>query len=134
MVAGNLFFSDRNNEMPRVADKKPMPPDPILIMGEVAKPGKHPLEPGAGMLDALAMAGGLTEYAHKDRVFVLRGSPRLTRIRFDFREMLRGEGPGLAFKLQPGDIILEAELLLARLRESEEGAVFPADRRQDSFT
>lgn len=31
MVAGNLFFSDRNNEMPRVAEKRPMPPDPILI-------------------------------------------------------------------------------------------------------
>jgi polysaccharide export outer membrane protein len=82
------------------------PPDPVLIMGEVARPGQQQCEPGTRLLDGLAMAGGLTEYAHKDRVFVLRGSPTRTRIRFDFREMIRGEGPGVAFELLPGDIVV----------------------------
>lgn len=81
-------------------------PEPILIMGEVARPGQHPCEPGTRLLDALAAAGGLTEYAHKDRVFVLRGSPTRTRVRFDVGEMLRGEGAGLSFEMRPGDVVV----------------------------
>jgi len=82
------------------------PPEPILILGEVARPGKYPYEQGMGMLQALALAGGLTEYAHKDRLYVLRGSPKPTRIRFDFRWLVLGEGRAPSFTLQPGDAIV----------------------------
>jgi polysaccharide export outer membrane protein len=58
------------------------------------------------MMQALALAGGLTEYAHKDRLYVLRGSPKPTRIRFDFRWLVLGEGRGPSFSLQPGDVIV----------------------------
>jgi polysaccharide export outer membrane protein len=81
-------------------------PEPVLILGEVARPGKYPFEPGMGMLQALALAGGLTEYAHKDRLYVLRGSPQPTRIRFDLRWLMLGEGRGPSFTLQPGDAIV----------------------------
>jgi polysaccharide export outer membrane protein len=81
-------------------------PAPISILGEVARTGKHPYEADMGLLEAVALAGGLSEYAHKDRLFVLRGQPTPTRIRFDFRQLLRGEGSGPAFVLQPGDIIV----------------------------
>jgi polysaccharide export outer membrane protein len=81
-------------------------PEPILILGEVARPGKYPFEPGMGMLQALALAGGLTEFAHKDRLFVLRGSPQPTRIRFDFRWLVLGEGRAPSFTLEPGDAIV----------------------------
>jgi polysaccharide export outer membrane protein len=94
-----------NSPIVTVAVEK-APPDPVLIMGEVARPGQHPCEPGTRLLDGLAKAGGLTEFARKDRVFVLRGAPTRTRIRFDFREMIRGEGPGLGFELLPGDIVV----------------------------
>jgi len=82
------------------------PPAPISILGEVARPGKYAYEPSMGLVHALALAGGLTEYAHKDRVLVLRGQPTPIRIRFDFRRLLRGEGRGLAFALEPGDIVV----------------------------
>lgn len=81
-------------------------PDPILIIGEVAKPGKYPFEPRMGMLQALALAGGLTEYAHKDRLYVMRGGPKPIRIRFDFRWLVLGEGRAPSFVLQPGDAIV----------------------------
>jgi polysaccharide export outer membrane protein len=81
-------------------------PSPISVVGEVQKPGKYPLDAGMGVLDALALAGGLTEYARKDRVYVLRGSPTPTRIRFDSRRLLRGEGRGLGFTLEPGDVVV----------------------------
>ena len=81
-------------------------PAPLSILGEVARPGKYPYEPAMGLLGALAMAGGLTDYAHKDRVFVLRGQPVPARIRFDFRRLLRGEGRGPSFQLEPGDVVV----------------------------
>jgi hypothetical protein len=31
IVAGNLFFSDRNNELPKAAEKRAAPPQPLLI-------------------------------------------------------------------------------------------------------
>jgi polysaccharide biosynthesis/export protein len=81
-------------------------PAPLSVLGEVARPGKYAYEPGMGLLGALAMAGGLTEYAHKDRLFVLRGQPAPTRIRFDFRRLLRAEGRGPSFQLEPGDVVV----------------------------
>jgi polysaccharide export outer membrane protein len=81
-------------------------PVPVSVLGEVAKPGKFPFEPSLTVLDAIALAGGMTEYAHKDRVYVLRGQPEPTRIRFDTRRLMRGEGRGLAFNLEPGDMVV----------------------------
>ena len=54
----------------------------------------------------LAQVGGLTEYAHKDRLYVLRGRPEPVRIRFDVRDLLQGEGRGVGFILWPGDVIV----------------------------
>jgi polysaccharide export outer membrane protein len=85
-------------------EKAPGPP--LSILGEVARPGKYPFEAGIGVLDAVALAGGLSEYAHKDRLYVLRGAPKPVRIRFDFRALLRGEGHGSSFLLEPGDILV----------------------------
>ena len=43
----------------------------VFVTGEVAEPGVFDLQPHMRLLQALAMAGGLTPYA-KDRVVVLR--------------------------------------------------------------
>jgi polysaccharide export outer membrane protein len=79
----------------------------VSVLGEVSKAGQYGLEPGAGVLNALATAGGLTDYAHRDRVFVLRdvgGKP--ARIRFDYRELAQAQGPAAAFRLQSGDVVV----------------------------
>lgn len=81
------------------------PPSPISVLGEVGRPGRHAYETGMTMLEALAVAGGLTEFAHADRVFVLRGRPPV-RIRFDTRRLLRGDGEGFSFVLRPGDTVI----------------------------
>ena len=54
----------------------------IAVMGEVVHAGMYTLTPGAGVAEALASAGGLTEFAHRDRIFVVRRTPELLRIRF----------------------------------------------------
>lgn len=82
------------------------PPGPISVMGEVVRPGQQPFSQGIGILDAIAQAGGLTAYANKDKVFVLRNQPTPQRIRFDVNRVLRGEGKGPSFVLEPGDVVV----------------------------
>jgi|SRR5882762_5869907 len=78
----------------------------VPVLGEVSHPGQFNLEKGAGVLDALAAAGGFTEFAHRDRIFVLRRQPALVRIRCTFEALSRGRGRAIAFRLQPGDVVV----------------------------
>jgi polysaccharide biosynthesis/export protein len=82
-------------------------PATVSLLGEVAKPGQYPMEPGARILQALASAGGLTDYAHKDRIFVLRDlEGRPIRIRFDYATLTRASGRAAEFRLQSGDVLV----------------------------
>jgi polysaccharide export outer membrane protein len=78
----------------------------ISILGEVSRPGMYNLESGAGLSEALASSGGFTDYAHRDRLFVLRRSPELMRIRFRFEDLSRGKGEAARFQLRSGDTIV----------------------------
>jgi polysaccharide export outer membrane protein len=77
------------------------------VIGEVARPGTYGLEPGLTLLQALANAGGIGEFANRDRIFVLRvhGADH-ARIRFTYDAVAHGEGKAGAFLLQPGDVIV----------------------------
>jgi polysaccharide biosynthesis/export protein len=76
----------------------------VSIVGEVARQGVYTLEPGSGLLNALATAGGLNDYAHLDGIYVIRGKPEL-RIRFRYDALTREQGRASRFRLQPGDVI-----------------------------
>lgn len=81
----------------------------ISVLGEVSKAGVAPLEAGSGVMQALAAAGGLNDYAHKDGIFVLRkmaGQPAPKRIRFTWEALSRGEGAAARFVLLPGDVVV----------------------------
>lgn len=81
----------------------------VAVMGEVSKPGNYAVEPGSGVLEAIASAGGVTQYAHDDGVYVLRRhTPEAApeRIRFRYRSLSRAEGAAAAFKLQPRDLVV----------------------------
>ena len=90
-----------------VEDSKP-PTVTISVLGEVAKPGVQNLEPGAGVAQALAAAGGLTAFAHKDRIFVLRTGPQATptRIHFNYDALTRNTGKANLFRLRTEDVII----------------------------
>ncbi len=47
----------------------------VSVLGEVKNPGMYKIKDRATVLDAVAMAGGLTEYAKKDKVTVIRLDP-----------------------------------------------------------
>jgi polysaccharide biosynthesis/export protein len=80
----------------------------ISLVGEVAHPGVFPITPGTGIVQALALAGGITEYASHDRIFVLRPRPGkgVLRIRLAYDDLTRGVGRGPAFVLQSGDTVV----------------------------
>lgn len=80
----------------------------LTVLGEVTRPGAFTVRPGVGVVEALALAGGLTEYADRDRIFVLR--PRPTegplRIRLTYKNLTRGIGRGPRLTLEPGDAVV----------------------------
>jgi polysaccharide export outer membrane protein len=81
----------------------------ISVMGEVARPGVYDLRPGAGVLQALASAGGTTPWASDDRIFVLRRAPgadRPQRIRFTREALSRAEDASSAFRLRRDDVVV----------------------------
>ena len=49
---------------------------PIFVLGEVARPGEYPYQPGMTMLSAVAVAGGFTYRGVQDRAYVVRQEPK----------------------------------------------------------
>lgn len=89
----------------------------VTVIGEVKAPGRYELKSQSTVLDVLAMAGGLTEYAERSRIVVLRRQESGTRqipFAFDKLETGNGAGHGSAakpgsqhnFDLETGDIVL----------------------------
>ncbi len=81
----------------------------VSVLGEVVKPGSYALEPGSGVLQALASAAGMTPYANRDRIMVIRQRPDGTgavRIRFTFASLTQLEGRAATFRLQSGDVVV----------------------------
>lgn len=81
----------------------------VSVIGYVGKPGQYELERGAGVLSALAAAAGLTDYARRDAIFVVRSGrdgKAPVRIRFRYDALIHAEKPAASFRLQPGDSIV----------------------------
>ncbi len=47
---------------------------PIFVLGEVAKPGEYPYQPGMTVLTAVAVAGGFTYRAVQDKFSIVRSN------------------------------------------------------------
>lgn len=78
----------------------------VSILGEVAHPGRYDLKGRTTVLDLLALAGGLTEFASRSRIVILRGGgPGPARIRFDYGKATQ-DGARENIELRPGDIVL----------------------------
>ena len=78
----------------------------IFITGEVAKAGSYDLQPHTKLMQALALAGGLTPYA-KGRVVVLRDSQgRERRFEIDLGGIINGRHPQDNLLLQAGDTLI----------------------------
>jgi polysaccharide export outer membrane protein len=75
------------------------------VVGEVNQPGAVTLQGGQlTVLQALALAGGLKDFADSKNIRVLRKSPAGTRtIAFNYKDAIRGAQP---VYLRPGDTVV----------------------------
>lgn len=78
----------------------------VFLVGEVGHVGAVPITPGMTPLQAIAAGGGLTPYARKNKIYILRGPQgNQQKIPFDYKAALRGESPK-DVTLQPGDTVV----------------------------
>jgi polysaccharide export outer membrane protein len=80
-------------------------PTTVLVVGEVTKPGVYPIDEAPGLLRLLVNAGGLTQDASNDRIFVVREGVE-GRIRFRYDTLLLPTGKAKGFKLEVGDVVV----------------------------
>jgi polysaccharide biosynthesis/export protein len=79
----------------------------VSVIGQVPKPDRYELKSSATVMDVLAMAGGLGEFAAASRIVVIRGSGgRAERIPFDYEKVKNGDPRQANFQLRPGDIVV----------------------------
>ena len=88
----------------------------VTVLGEVRTPGRYELKSRSTVLDVLAMAGGMTDYAERERIVVLRQQGASTeQIPFSVEKAIARRKPGapgspdagaINFCLIPGDIVL----------------------------
>ncbi len=78
----------------------------VTVVGEVAEPGRFSLEHGEGILTALALGGGLTEFADPLGIFVVRRYPKRERIRFRYADLTGGVARSAGFDLRDGDVVV----------------------------
>jgi polysaccharide export outer membrane protein len=79
----------------------------VSVLGEVQKPARYDLKSSTTVLDALALAGGLNEYAARHRIVVLRPDGNaMKRIPFHYDKVISSGGEAANFYLRPGDIVL----------------------------
>jgi polysaccharide export outer membrane protein len=75
----------------------------VFVIGEVARPGAFPLRGNLTVLQALSLAGGLSEFADKRNIHVLR-SESGAYYRVTYEELISGKEGG-DFVLRAGDTI-----------------------------
>jgi polysaccharide export outer membrane protein len=80
----------------------------VSVMGSVVKPGHYTLQGPTTVLEAIAMAGGLNEFASRRGIVVLRAEPGGTKrtIRFNYNGAIAGESAKENFLLSSGDVIV----------------------------
>jgi polysaccharide export outer membrane protein len=78
----------------------------IFIVGEVGHVGPVQITPGMTVLQAISAAGGVTPYAHKNRIYILRGPQgKQEKIPFNYKAAFRGDN-SQDIALKPNDTVV----------------------------
>lgn len=81
-------------------------PITVTVLGEVKSAGRYELARGSGLVTALGSAGGLTDFAAQDGIFVLRAKKSAQRIRFRYSDLTRPDPAALNFEMRDGDVVV----------------------------
>lgn len=80
----------------------------INVLGQVLRPGTYALIPPMGVIDAIATAGGLKEFAKPGKIYVLRtlANGQRERIKFKYKDVLKGKRGSKDVLLQTRDTVV----------------------------
>jgi polysaccharide biosynthesis/export protein len=79
----------------------------VFITGEVTKPGEYPLTGPRSVMQLIALAGGLTEYADANAITIVRmENGRQRSYKFHYKDVARGKALPQNIQLQPGDVVV----------------------------
>jgi len=78
------------------------------MVGYVNRPGSYPLTLSTTIMDAIAAAGGLRDFAKEKGIYILRRMPDGTesRITFNYKDFIKGKNIDQNVKVQPDDTIV----------------------------
>ena len=78
------------------------------ILGDILRPGSYSLDGPMTVLDAIAVAGGFGEFANLTHIYVVRhlAGGHSLRIRFNYKNAVRGDQRDLNLALKPGDTVI----------------------------
>jgi len=77
----------------------------VSIVGQVARPGAYPIGAPMTVLDLIARAGGLTEFAKTKSIKIVRKRDGKTLL-FNYKDVINGRNLGQNIVLENGDIVL----------------------------
>lgn len=79
----------------------------VFITGEVSKPGPYPLTSPTSVMQLIAMAGGLREYANSKKIVIMRTEGgRPVSLPFDYPAVTSGKNLKQNIELKPGDTVV----------------------------
>lgn len=79
----------------------------VSVVGQVSQPGLYTLGSPTTILDLLARVGGVTEFAKKKDIRVVREENGRTRLfRFNYKDVIKGKNLQQNILLKDGDILL----------------------------
>lgn len=79
----------------------------VYITGQVTRPGQYPFTPAMTVIQLIATAGGLGDFAKARDIRVVRVKEgRLLSIPFDYERVIRENAIPLHVELQPGDTVM----------------------------
>jgi polysaccharide export outer membrane protein len=79
----------------------------VFITGQVTRPGEYPLTASRNVMQLIALAGGLTEYADAKNIKIMRGAQGQTTVfNFNYREVERAKNLAQNIVLKPGDTLI----------------------------
>src|SRR5687768_13768837 len=79
----------------------------VFITGQVANPGTFPLTGPRTVMQLISLAGGVTEYADKKHITVLRlENGRQQVFKFNYNDVAKGKNLAQNIVLKPGDTVV----------------------------
>jgi len=78
-----------------------------FITGEIYKPGTYPLTSPTTVMQLIAMAGGLREYANAKKIVIMRSeNGNQKSLPFNYKDIVEGKNLQQNIELKPGDTVI----------------------------